>query len=103
MDAMDADGVTCIGASREHSDALAAPRTYVHGLKVSKHLQKREIVTGKKGQPSAGSCKMHWESIEGDGDCAWAYIVTALVKEKRSDLDDTDRELMRDRVAKPWT
>ena len=43
---------------------------------------------------------MHLESIPGDGDCAWTSIVTALVKEKRSDLDDADHILMRDRIAK---
>ena len=35
---MDADGVTWTGASREHSGALAAPVTFVRGLKVSKYL-----------------------------------------------------------------
>ena len=101
---MDADGVICTGASREHSDALAAPITFLRGLKVSEYLREKreysEIVTVKKGFRRAGGCEMHLESIPGDGDCAWTSIVTALVKEKCSDLDDADYQLMRDRVAK---
>lgn len=43
---------------------------------------------------------MHWELIAGDGDCGWTSIITALVKEHRSDLRIADHKLMRDRVAK---
>ena len=43
---------------------------------------------------------MQWESIAGDGDFAWTSIVTALVKEQRSNLYDADHKLIRDRVAK---
>ena len=50
---MDADGVTRTGASRrEYSGALAAPITFVRGLKVSKFFLKngsdREIAVAKK-------------------------------------------------------
>ena len=68
---VDADGVTWTGASRrEYSGALAAPITFVRGLKVSKFFLKngsdREIVVAKKDQPNAGSCEMQWKSIAGD-------------------------------------
>ena len=73
-------------------------------MKVSKYLLEngsdREIVVAKKDQPNAGSCEMQWESIAGDGDFAWMSIVTALVKEQRSNLYDADHKLIRDRVAK---
>ena len=101
---MDTDGVVCTGATREHSDALAAPITYSRGLKVVEYLREQkeydEKITVTQGFSGAGGCEMHLESIPGDGDCAWTSIVTALVKEKRSDLDDVDHILIRDRVAK---
>ena len=101
---MDANGVTCTGVSRENLDALAAPITYLRGLKVSEYLREKRkdsaIITVKSGFRSADEYAMHLESIPGDGDCAWTSIVTALVLEKCSDLDDADYKLMHDRVAK---
>ena len=98
------DAVRCTGVSREKSDALAAPITFLRGLKVSEYLREKRkdsaIITVKKGFRSADGCEMHLESIPGDGDYAWTSIVTALVKEKCSELDDADYKLMHDRVAK---
>ena len=98
------NAVRCTGASRENSDALPAPITFLRGLKVSEYLREKRkdsaIITVKSGFRSADEYAMHLESIPGDGDCAWTSIVTALVLEKCSDLDDADYKLMHDRVAK---
>ena len=54
---MDADDVTCTGASREYSDALAAPITFVRGLKVSKHLQKEKKSQARRVNPAQVAAK----------------------------------------------
>ena len=61
--------MTWTGASREHSGALAAPVTFVRGLKVSKYFLENGLdreVEVAKDKPNSDSCEMHWESVVGE-------------------------------------